>query len=245
LGGGWYFLRPSDNNQLNLVPLIQAEAGPLKIRPENAGQTNVPHQDKLIYSRLKPNENLTDQKKTVELLLPPPETPVVIRQKAQLLHKQPNASKDNKPLIMNRDTIMKDDVENLSFPAFEPSQTSRPQLSEQEENSSKVLADKSNIPSASQMNQIDRKTIKGGFCIQIASLPSPDLAKKEWQRLQKSYASVLSNQKPHFARVDLGATKGVYHRVQVGHFKNRQEAQAICNRLNQVGPKLGCLVVPN
>jgi cell division septation protein DedD len=275
IGGGWYFLDSDERDRLQPIPLIQAASGPSKIRPENAGQTNVPHQDKLIYNRLNPHENSPDEGNNVEHLLPPPETPVVVRQEAPLLNELPSTPELNKPLIMAEDGREKSDFENENFPAFENSSTLQSQGVMHDEKSIEVVTDTTVIlndvtseqnnkkkevphknqaqqesqneevfqntkPLATRLNHTAKKTVKGGFCIQIASLPSFDLAKKEWLRLQKSYAAVLSNQTPHFARVDLGATKGIYHRVQVGHFKNKQEAQAMCSRL----PKLGCLVVP-
>ena len=57
-----------------VVPLIRAERGPIKVRPEQPGGMEVPHQDKLVYERLEP---ATDTPR-VERLLPPPETPVAL-----------------------------------------------------------------------------------------------------------------------------------------------------------------------
>lgn len=275
VGGGWYFFSSEDQDSLKPVPLIQAAPGPSKIRPENAGQTNVPHQDKLVYNRLNSNENSHNVENNVEHLLPPPEIPVVVTQKPQSPSEQPSTPELNEPLIMAEDDMGKSESENQNFPAFEPSPTSQSQMVKQEAKldeavpgtpmASEDASSEHNIikeetpqkkpvqqvgeneqkienikPLTRQLSDATAKPLKGGFCIQIASLPSLDLAKKEWLRLQKSHAAVLSNQTPHFARVDLGATKGIYHRIQVGHFKNKQEAKDMCSRL----PKLGCLVVP-
>ncbi|HYE01284.1 MAG TPA: SPOR domain-containing protein, partial [Alphaproteobacteria bacterium] len=54
------------------LPLIKAEEGPTKMRPEQPGGMEVPHQDKLIYGRIQ--GGAPDAK--VEQLLPPPETPM-------------------------------------------------------------------------------------------------------------------------------------------------------------------------
>ena len=45
----WFWDRDLDEKD---IPLIKAEQGPTKFRPANAGETNVPHQDKLIYNRI-------------------------------------------------------------------------------------------------------------------------------------------------------------------------------------------------
>ncbi len=49
---GGYLLFWERTPDLKDLPLIKAEPGPTKFRPANAGQTNVPHQDMLIYNRL-------------------------------------------------------------------------------------------------------------------------------------------------------------------------------------------------
>lgn len=54
------------------LPIIKGQEAPYRIRPENAGETNIPHQDKLIYNRLQPG----GIPETAESLLPEAEKPV-------------------------------------------------------------------------------------------------------------------------------------------------------------------------
>ena len=63
-----------------VVPLIQAENTPVKVRPEQPGGMDVPNQDKLIYDRLTPGQMPPN---TIERLLPPPEAPVARPQPPQ------------------------------------------------------------------------------------------------------------------------------------------------------------------
>lgn len=53
-------------------PLLTADGTPTKMRPEQPGGIEVPHQDKLVYERL----NERGAKPNVERLLPPPEQPL-------------------------------------------------------------------------------------------------------------------------------------------------------------------------
>lgn len=69
----WFSYRWVSQTGSHTPPLIQAEQGPYKVRPENPGGISIPHQDKLIYGRL---SGESDQ--PVERLLPPPEQPVVM-----------------------------------------------------------------------------------------------------------------------------------------------------------------------
>jgi hypothetical protein len=63
---GWFVYRWASNPSMDNPPLIQAEAGPFKVRPENPGGMTIPHQDKLIYGRLVPGAS-----EPAERLLPP------------------------------------------------------------------------------------------------------------------------------------------------------------------------------
>ncbi|SUS08460.1 putative Periplasmic protein TonB, links inner and outer membranes [uncultured Defluviicoccus sp.] len=54
------------------VPIIHAEEKPFKVRPENPGGMEIPHQDKLIYQRLRGEERPIK----VERLLSEPEKPL-------------------------------------------------------------------------------------------------------------------------------------------------------------------------
>ncbi len=71
---GWtvYEQTGPPNGAVREVPLIRAEEGPFKKRPEDPGGMAVPNQDKLVY------EMLTGESEgeTFERLLPPPEEPL-------------------------------------------------------------------------------------------------------------------------------------------------------------------------
>lgn len=56
-----------------VAPVIHADAGPTKVKPESPGGMDVPNQDRLIYERLRNDKDGGDG---VEHLLPPPETPM-------------------------------------------------------------------------------------------------------------------------------------------------------------------------
>ncbi len=54
------------------IPLIKAEQGATKVRPEDPGGLQIPHQDKLVFERIAPDQS----EPLVERLLPPPEIPI-------------------------------------------------------------------------------------------------------------------------------------------------------------------------
>ena len=74
-GAGWYAFENllGTENPFD-VPLIRADAGPIKVRPAEAGGMEVPHRDKLVYERLLGTE--PDPRE--ERLMPPAESPLAV-----------------------------------------------------------------------------------------------------------------------------------------------------------------------
>jgi hypothetical protein len=60
------------------VPLIKADTGPVKVRPENPGGLRVPNRDKLVYDRMQSASggSIEEESRAPERLLPPPEQPL-------------------------------------------------------------------------------------------------------------------------------------------------------------------------
>ncbi|WP_119458798.1 SPOR domain-containing protein [Rhodospirillaceae bacterium SYSU D60014] len=69
----WWAYGTEPAGELGTAPLITAEEGAAKFRPEDEGGMEVPNQDKLIYSQIGGDSGSGPQ---VERLLPPPETPI-------------------------------------------------------------------------------------------------------------------------------------------------------------------------
>ncbi len=61
-----------DANRSGPPPLVKADSGPVKVKPDNPGGQEIPFQDSTVYDRL----NQNGQKPVVEKLLPPTEEPV-------------------------------------------------------------------------------------------------------------------------------------------------------------------------
>ncbi len=68
----YYEVTAPDGGGRREVPLIRADEGPIKKRPEDPGGMAIPNQDKLVYEALRGIEG----EERVEILLPPPEEPL-------------------------------------------------------------------------------------------------------------------------------------------------------------------------
>lgn len=83
-------------------------------------------------------------------------------------------------------------------------------------------------------------TQPSGVRIQLASLPSEELAWKAWKDLNGKYSSQLTGLTAIVQSADLGA-KGTFYRVQAGPFETVAKAQERCTAMKEAG--LDCLVV--
>jgi hypothetical protein len=93
---------------------------------------------------------------------------------------------------------------------------------------------------ASSTGSASATTAAPGVRIQLASLPSEELAWKAWKDLNGKYASQLTGLSAIVQSADLGA-KGTFYRVQAGPFATLAKAQERCTAMKEAG--LDCLVV--
>jgi hypothetical protein len=81
---------------------------------------------------------------------------------------------------------------------------------------------------------------KGGYRIQLASIPDEASAQEAARHLQTKYASVLGKNHLHLVKADLGS-RGIYYRVQSSPLGGDSQAHSMCDALKSAGA--GCIVV--
>jgi hypothetical protein len=205
LVGLWYLIAPSHRgyNKADLALILPDEA-PYKVRPENPGVTSVKHQDKLVYGRIRADQNSP----VAEHILPDPETPL------------PQIKEDSVTIKM---------VEQYAPEDLDPEKT----LEIIENEPKKEVSIEDLIEETSEEKKEPEKvTIKGKTFIQLGSLKSYDLAESEWERLSKKHGDVLGKLKPVIQKVDLGEEQGIYYRLRTGPFESGN-AKAVCHSLNE------------
>ena len=195
------------------VPLIKAEAGPIKMRPDRPGGLDVPNRDKLIYERLEKDP----PKSTTETLLSRPEVPLPPSPKPPA----PSATK----------------APPAAPPLPKPGQR-KPGRAATAAIKPPALASPPPPPPTSSSDQAD--ALAGSFLIQIAALRSAEAARQEWLRLRNKHKDVLGGLKLVLVRADLGA-KGIYFRLRAGPFRTRETAKSAC--LSLAERKIGCLII--
>jgi len=222
----WYLL-PSSSPPLakSELPLVRADETPFKIKAEDQGIPGVNHQDKLVYGRIRNDEN----RPSVEHILPNPEAP--------LAH-------SNQPSIQMVDQYVPEDLEiekvavkDVSLAPPSPSSiTSIEELLE-------GITPTQDVASAESPPAVEQPAPlkKGKVLVQLGSLKSYDLAKEEWARLSKKHKDILGDLEAVIQKVDLGVDQGIYYRLRTGGFENTDLAQAACSTLKEA--KTDCRVV--
>lgn len=80
----------------------------------------------------------------------------------------------------------------------------------------------------------------GRFLVQLSSVRSETRADREWRRLKKVFPNILGKRDLIIEKRKI-ASRGVFYRVQTGHFETAAEARAVCTLLK--ARKQGCLPI--
>lgn len=219
------------------VPLVQADATPFKMRPEQPGGMEIPHQDKLVFERLNPGTAGSGVERLMpgpEQPLPRPEPPVeaVAPEPAPLpIQPEPSvdpdvppaypsvaAGEEPPPVMAPPAPVQAAPAPVAPAPAPAPAQTA-------------TLPPPAPPAQAAPSGRQVR--------LQIASVRSEAVARQEFQRLQRRFPSELGSLGLAVVRADLG-DRGIFFRIHAGPV-DEGRAGSICQALK--AQSVGCLIV--
>ncbi len=83
------------------------------------------------------------------------------------------------------------------------------------------------------------KTESGSWLVQVAAHRSKSAAEADWKTLTKTHAGILKGKQASILRADLGQ-KGVFYRLRIAGYPDRQAAQQACSSLKKKGRN--CLI---
>ena len=249
LGGGywyaavWRHLPDPDSGP----PLLVPQEGPVRVKPDDPGGLDIPHQDKLVYGHLDPDGA---PKETVERLLPPPETSSGVVASEQRIKSKANQIADAMPeRIAAPELPTPSDVSDIPTPVLPenapPDSSSDPQTAETGssfKNSEGDSNQRNSSPDKNQISNQDKPVVVPNpefFRVQLGAFRSDVAAQNGWKTLSKEFPDILSALKGEIIRADLGA-QGIYYRIQAGMLE-KEAAQKICRQLS--AQKKECLVV--
>ena len=214
-----------------IAPVVKAQEGPTRVRPETPGGMAIPNQDKQIYDRLGGQPDTAK----VERLLPPPE-PVVT--------KPPPMPTAEIPALPEKSVV--------AVPPAPPAVNAVPDAVAQAEPASGAAATPAKKPVAQKpvAKPVAKPALKstavvsgskgGAWRVQIASLRSDEAAKRAWTTLRGKNADLFGKMSMRVVKADIKG-KGTYYRVQAGPVSDAATARALCTKAKQ--RKIGCIIV--
>ena len=202
--GAWYLLTPARQNyNAKNLALIRADDSPYKVKAEEQAIPGIKHQDKLVYSRIRSDENAPP----VEHILPDPE-PIFV-------------SNTSEPTALKMEEF------------YSPDEFPLEAMAVQEEKPVHVASIEELIDDVPEEASLPTPSSKGNnVLIQLGSLKSHDLAQDEWKRLVTKNKDILGGLDPIIQKVDLGAEKGIFYRLRTG-VTTQASAKQVCSTLKE------------
>lgn len=215
------------------VPVLRADVAPTRERPEDPGGMHVPNETSAVFQNLEGGAD----KPVVERLLPPPEEPlpkpvaiVVEEHTIPAVPEMPQSLAP--PETMTSAEPAPPELTNVTPPEAsaallvpgEPTRPVKPPVEGATVPPLPVLADP-----------------KDGYRVQLGSFRDGAEATKGWQQAVSTAPKLLGPVSHFIFQADLGAGKGVFHRLQAGPFPSRESADSLCNQLKV--KQVDCYVV--
>ena len=197
------------------VPVIEADARPMRVKPENPGGLQVAGANDEILSG--------DAGPQADKLLPPPEVPA------------PQALKDQKPVPQTTEE-QKPAVASAALPPVQPVSLSpeRPVPAP----TAAVVPDRKPTAAAPEHKQAAATPAGKSTQVQLAAFTNEQAALTEWQRLSKRMPDILNGRQPAVLKAERDGH--AIWRLRTGGFTDTAQATAFCERVRAKGA--GCSI---
>jgi cell division septation protein DedD len=219
-GGLWYAYSSGKGRGTAEVPLLRADDGANKKRPDQPGGMRIPDQDKCIYDPSKCSDR--GKGAQTEKLLPPPETPVARPTPPPPPPEETAVTPPPEP----PPAIAQAPAAPPTQPAIQPSVQAPPP----------VVAARPQAP----LPPVANAGKAGGYRLQIGAVRSEAAAQQEWDRLKKAQKDLLGGVAAGWSRADLGE-RGIFYRILAGPIDDPATAERICGELKK--RSVGCIIV--
>lgn len=248
--------REAAEHELASVPIIRADAGPIKVTPEDAGGMEIAHRDSVVFDTLRPD----DEGRRVENLLPEAEEPLPREEMfAGLKTELPDASiaaAEDEDVVDVRDQELGYDPSTYDQYAAEDAAEDNAAVAEPvakmasngaplpvvkpEPTAQDAVQAAKTEPAAGLSLAAKEAGSAGTHYVQLGSVRDESAAKAEWKKIQAANQGVLGDLGYRVQRADLG-DRGTFFRIQGGPVA-KSEADQICKAISSTKPG-GCLVV--
>jgi hypothetical protein len=223
-GGLWYAYKEGlRQGSESVAPVIAADDGPIKVRPQTPGGMEVPYRDTLVYGKLTPGP----VKEAEAQLQPAPEEPIITRRPKP----RPGAEVAGPASPTAPPPIFERPVDSAAAPPADPA----PPPAE-------PAAQPSPQPAAQPTPAPDvPPSPSARYRLQLASMRSAEAATETWDALSAKHGDVIGGLELVIQKIDLGEGKGIYYRVQAGPVTSEADGNQKCATLRQ--RKIACIVV--
>ena len=200
------------------IPLLKADEGPTRIKPEGTDGILIPNTDKMVYDNFTPFR--TEALKSVSIM-PEPEQPMQIAKKEE-----------------------QDVIEDIIGKILSAEETPQPASVETQVASQTSSAKTLNIVSIQKQDSSNTQHVasskngKNCYRIQLVSVRTAENAEVEWERLKKMHYKTLGRL-PHFVQ-KMTLENGIFYRLLAGEFTSFGQAKIICKKLIRL--QQNCLV---
>lgn len=226
------------------VPIIKADTNPIKVRPDDAGGVEIPHQDKLVYEQIAgkgvesmPERLMPEPEEPVQQTLTPTptiDTPPVAQTDAVTPLPEPVAVAAVPQPEIKAVTPPVAKTETITAPAV-----ITPIITPQQPAVTATIAKEAAAPKPKPVASVS-KTATGDFRLQFAALPDQAEAKKAAQTLGKKLTAAMAGRELIVRRAEI-PNKGTFYRIQADGFADRAQASATCDKIKAL--QQSCIVV--
>ncbi len=226
---GWFILAPQYSEQHKEISVIRRPQTAVKIKPENPGGMDIPNQDKDVYNIV---EKRAVDNTVVENLLPTPEQPKLPDIVPEVTDVDENATDLDEIVDEVAEPAPTEADETVNVPE-KPAE-----IIEKAEKTAKVAEKPVEPVAAPEPQKVEAPAtvapeMKGNWQIQLMASKNKAGVEKAWQTMSAQIKDLA--QYPHEIQTsDLGA-QGIFYRLRVGAFANKDAAQKACNALKAKG----------
>jgi cell division septation protein DedD len=237
----WWMFRP-DTPTVEEIPVVAAEPGEVKTRPEEEGGMEVPNRDISVYEQI----GSQPESSQPEVVMPAPETPIPPAG-SEMVTTEPAAGPDEaadraqseidavlrqlEASAAASGAVPQPAPETQATGAAETTQPAAETAAQPAAEQPQVAAAPAAEPAAVTTTQ---PSSASGVRIQLAAFKSEDQARGAWSGMQQRFPNELGGLPLIIEQADLGA-KGIFYRVQTGPLASREVASAMCDRLKVQG----------
>lgn len=219
-------VRPSEGG----LPVIAANDAPYKRSPDERGGVEVAGQDKAYYDSMDGLGDPAVQKTAAR-------NPIDIRRREQVLAGGPSKEDADEAATDLPPIVYAEDTETAVTPQDEPIQIASVQPIPERVGPTIVDVEEETMPA---LPATSRFAATGSYQVQLSALRSRDAARSAWAGFQRSAPDLFMGANLDIQRADLGA-KGVFFRLRVGSFADREAAKGFCADVKAAGKD--CMVV--